>query len=50
MTDRPLPVPSGTKTDIVRVYRPMTPRHRETQPQVNQESLDTIPGAGSGDQ
>jgi hypothetical protein len=51
MTDeRPIPVPTGTVTDITRVRTVMTHRHRESQPQVNQPYQDTIPGTGSGDQ
>jgi hypothetical protein len=45
-----LPKPTGTVTDITSVRTVMSPRHREQQPQVNQPYLDTIPGAGSGDQ
>lgn len=48
--ERPLPSPSGTFTDIVRVFRMMAHRHRESQPAINQTSDDTVPGAGSGDQ
>jgi hypothetical protein len=50
MTDRLIPEPTGTVTDTTRVRSVMTPRHRETQPQLNQALLDTVPGVGSGDQ
>lgn len=50
LEERPVPKPTGTVTDATRVRRTMVPRHRETQPQLNQESLDTIPGTGSADQ
>ena len=48
--ERPIPKPTGTVADITRVRGVMTHRHREQQPEVNQPSRDTIPGAGSGDQ
>ena len=50
MDVRPIPTPTGTVADITRVRSVMTRRHREQQPQVNQPSQDTLPGAGSGDQ
>lgn len=50
MAARPIPEPEGTVDDITRVRQIMAPRHRETQPQINQPKLDTIPGEGSGDQ
>lgn len=49
-TERPLPSPTGTITDIKRVRTSMAHRYRETQPQVNQPAQDTITGEGSGDQ
>jgi hypothetical protein len=48
--ERPISIPSGSITDITRVRGVMTHRYRETQPQVNQPTQDTIPGIGSGDQ
>jgi hypothetical protein len=48
--ERPIPKPSGTVADITRVLGTMSHRHRETQPEVNQPTRDTVPGAGSGDQ
>lgn len=48
--ERPVPKPTGTVTDITRVRSVTSHRHREQQPQLNQEYLDTIPGTGSGDQ
>jgi len=47
---RPIPEPEGTVEDITRVRQNMVPRYRETQPQLNQPFLDTVPGEGSGDQ
>jgi hypothetical protein len=49
-TERPIPKPAGTVEDITRVRGTMSHRHRETQPEVNQPTRDTVPGAGSGDQ
>lgn len=45
-----IPEPTGTVADITRVRTVMVPRHREQQAQLNQPYLDTLPGAGSGDQ
>ena len=50
MSERPLPTPTGTEDDIIRVRTIMAHRFREQQPQVNQPSSDTVPGEGSGDQ
>lgn len=50
MTERPIPLPTGTFTEIKKVFRMMVNRHREQQPALNQPYLDTIPGSGSGDQ
>lgn len=50
MEERPIPVPTGTVSDITKVRSVMSHRHREQQPQVNQPYQDTIPGSGSGDQ
>lgn len=49
-TERPIPKPTGSVADITRVLGTMTHRHREQQPEVNQPTRDTVPGAGSGDQ
>jgi hypothetical protein len=48
--ERPIPKPTGTEADITRIRRVTSHRHREQQPQLNQDLLDTIPGTGSGDQ
>jgi hypothetical protein len=50
MADRPIPTPSGTPTDIIKVFRIMANRRRETQPEVNQPFSDSVPSDGSGDQ
>jgi hypothetical protein len=50
LTDRPIPRPVGSFTDITRVRTVMSHRHREDQPQINQPEQDTVPGTGSGDQ
>jgi hypothetical protein len=50
MTDRPLPKPTGSFSEIKRVFRMMAHRRRETQPEINQTASDSVPGAGSGDQ
>lgn len=50
MTERLIPLPTGSVTDITRVRTVMSHRHREDQPQVNQPEQDTVPGEGSGDQ
>jgi hypothetical protein len=42
--------PSGTVVDIKKVRNITVHRHREEQPQMNQPTQDTVPGAGSGDQ
>lgn len=49
-TERPIPKPTGTVADIIRVLGTMSHRFREQQPAINQPYQDTIPGAGSGDQ
>jgi hypothetical protein len=49
-TERLIPKPTGTVADITRVLGTMAHRHRETQPEVNQPTRDTVPGSGSGDQ
>jgi len=48
--ERPIPKPTGTVADITRVLGTMSHRRREQQPEVNQPSRDSTPGAGSGDQ
>lgn len=50
MSERLIPIPTGTVTDITRVRRVTVGRFREQQPAMNQELQDTVPGAGSGDQ
>lgn len=50
VTERPVPKPQGTVSDITRVRRSTTHRYRETQPQFNQPAMDTVPGSGSADQ
>lgn len=50
MSERPIPIPTGTVIDITRVRRVTIGRFREQQPAINQELQDTVPGAGSGDQ
>jgi hypothetical protein len=45
-----LSTPAGTVSDIKKVRGITVHRHREEQNQVNQPSLDTVPGTGSGDQ
>lgn len=50
VNERPVPKPQGTPVEITRVRRTTTHRYRETQPQFNQPAMDTVPGAGSGDQ
>jgi hypothetical protein len=49
-TERLIPKPTGTVADITRVLGTKANRLRETQPEVNQPTRDTVPGSGSGDQ
>lgn len=50
MSERLIPIPTGTVADITRIRRVTIGRFREQQPAMNQELQDTVPGAGSGDQ
>lgn len=50
MSERELPLPQGTVTDIKRVRSVMSPRVHEERSEINQPASDKVPGSGSGDQ